>query len=1475
MRRKSVKRVACKALSLSMAMVMCAGLVPSQALAFEKNTGAYAVDETVTQYLSDWNWLSAEAGWKEVVKDGCVECSSIRLRDENGEEHTYQKGIGAHAASKIVYDIKEKGVLRFQSDVGVNKEGGTCGFTVMTDVSSEPLFQTEEPLKASDSVLHVDVAIPENATKLILLTDNGNDGEGNDHSVWAGAKVVLDADVQDNLYKVILTAPSQINIDATDRATVKGVLVDGTEADLSQVDIKYTSSDEEVLSVSETGELKGLKSGVSTLTVSVTLDGITKTTSRKILVRETENLLDSISSPDNSLKAEFCLSDKGEIQYLVKKDNEIVVETSSLGIVTDLDDFTQGLRFLEKTSVTQGVDDYDLTGAKVSHVHDTYNEVTYTFWGQNGTELKVIVRMYDDGVAFRYAVDGEGTLNVSSEKTSVKIPGNSTVHAHVYHSQHEGYPKKYTLDQLTADNYDTPMLYETENGTWGLIGEAAVGESNYCVSRFSGDGKGNVQYVNENDGKPVSIQMPYQSPWRFVVTGDAATINLTTMAENLNPDCEGDFSWVKPGATSWTWLNGDPCNDLETYKEYVDLSVEMGWQYLLMDEGWQLGGNQGQSGQSGWYGYGEWFDDLAAYAKENNIGLLAWAHNKDLQDKHTVTEDHSSELCKLLDEWKSKGIVGIKPDFFFAGTQETIAWMDTLIQETAYHEMLLDMHGCALPSGERRTYPHLLSRESVFGGEQVHWNNSKLTAYNNCLLPFTRNAVGPMDYTPMFKRLFTGHGRNWNHNFSLGQMAAMPVVFETGLQCLADKPASYLGSPAELYFEGMPAEWENSVVLEADPGSYVTIARKAKTGDWYVGAMCDAQRSAQIDMPFLDEGHTYYAIICKDDTMDTVTSEYQKVTSDTKLSIPMLQAGGAAIRIMYDEPEIPDTITLDTSELTLQAYEENTLTATTTKDGQPMEARVIWSSDNESVATVADGVVTGINPGTANITATIDGFDGTLEATCKVKVTSLLADGWEIVNGDARKHWTNVDDNTVEIEVQKGEYYFENGRPTETAKNVFLHDVENTDFEIAVTLSFQPNANYQTAGLIIYRDGTSNFAATRRYHSNFGGNVVGIHGTNVDRFTETYVADPLVTQSAIDLKIEKNGTQLTSYYSLDGRQTWTKYNDAEWKSFENASAEELKVGLYTANNSDTNEKATFKNFTIKYVQDEQETVLPLFDMKNETANKTLLQKTYDYALTLSTDGVTDTAKAAFETALANAKAVLDDEAATQDQVNAAWDALLEGIWGLGLTQGDKTMLNLLIDRAQDMIPNKDKYVADHWQQLVDALAEAQKVASDGDAMQEDVDQAAQALLDAILAQRYKADKSILKELIRQAEDMELTGYTAESVAVFRTALANAQAVLADETLTEDDQATVDAAVEQLTQAMNGLTAEGTPEATDKPQTTDKPEVTDKPQATHKPGQGNVPQTGDHSQITLWVTMMSLCAASALILVAVKGRRKAK
>ena len=228
------------------------------------------------------------------------------------------------------------------------------------------------------------------------------------------------------------------------------------------------------------------------------------------------------------------------------------------------------------------------------------------------------------------------------------------------------------------------------------------------------------------------------------------------------------------------------------------------------------------------------------------------------------------------------------------------------------------------------------------------------------------------------------------------------------------------------------------------------------------------------------------------------------------------------------------------------------------------------------------------------------------------------------------------------------------------------------------------------------------------------------------------------------------------------------------------------------------------------------------------SNKTLLQATYDYALEQSTEGVTDSAKAYFEKVLAEAEAVLNDGLAEQAAVDEAWNNLLEGIWGLGLVQGDKTYLSMVIDRADAMIPNADKYVEANWQQLVDALAEAKAVYEDGDAMDSDIKPVAENLLNAILAQRYKADKSILEELIKKAEGMDLSGYTEESVNVFNSALRAANAVLANMSLTIEDQKVVDDAAADLQAAIENLSADDNTGSGD-----------------NKPGDSNTPSDGNN------------------------------
>ncbi len=291
--------------------------------------------------------------------------------------------------------------------------------------------------------------------------------------------------------------------------------------------------------------------------------------------------------------------------------------------------------------------------------------------------------------------------------------------------------------------------------------------------------------------------------------------------------------------------------------------------------------------------------------------------------------------------------------------------------------------------------------------------------------------------------------------------------------------------------------------------------------------------------------------------------------------------------------------------------------------------------------------------------------------------------------------------------------------------------------------------------------------------------------------------DIKVTITPEELKVDANPGQKGQFTALvEG----TDNQDVEWTISGNSSEETLITNgqLFLG----TDETAT--EMTVTATSVENPDCFGTAKVIVDRANMTLLQKTYDYAKNLSTEGVTDSAKAYFEKVLAEAEAVLNNAAASQEEVNTAWDNLLEGIWGLGIVQGDKTMLEQLIVKAEAMIPNQDKYVQDNWQQLVDALADAKAMMDNGDALEEDIQPVADALLEAILAQRFKADKSNLEDLINKAESIDLSKYTEESVAVFQAAFKAANAVLADESLSEDDQDVVDNAVAELNAAIENL-----------------------------------------------------------------------
>ena len=294
------------------------------------------------------------------------------------------------------------------------------------------------------------------------------------------------------------------------------------------------------------------------------------------------------------------------------------------------------------------------------------------------------------------------------------------------------------------------------------------------------------------------------------------------------------------------------------------------------------------------------------------------------------------------------------------------------------------------------------------------------------------------------------------------------------------------------------------------------------------------------------------------------------------------------------------------------------------------------------------------------------------------------------------------------------------------------------------------------------------------------------------------------------------------------------------------------------------------------------TVAAVFELKDTdpeepeepSAVRQLLQKTYDRVKDLSTEGVVDSAVKVFEETLANVRDILENRPdATDKELLEAWNQLVDATHGLGLLKGDKSVLEVLVSQAEEMTANADRYVAENWPQLEEALAEAKAVLEDGDAMEDTIRPAEDKLLDAILAQRYKADKDNLQALIGKANSIDLSQYTEASVSVFKAALKTANAVMADESLSEDDQAVVDSAVKELDEAISGLVKTSGGGESGDGNTGDGGNDGNNGGGNTGSGRTDTPKTGDNADVFLWGAVMTAAIAGVLAVFVAERRRK--
>jgi alpha-glucosidase len=319
-------------------------------------------------------------------------------------------------------------------------------------------------------------------------------------------------------------------------------------------------------------------------------------------------------------------------------------------------------------------------------------------------------------------------------------------------------------------------------------------------------------------------------------------------------------------AWSW-WSDSSSPRSLARQQQYVDFAARMGWEYVLVDAGWDR----------------SWVPSLVAYSRDRGVRILLWARWSDLRT--------SRQRDRLLGRWQQWGIAGVKLDYIQSDSQQRMGWYEKVSRATAAHRLLVYFHGSTLPRGIQRRWPNVMTMEAVTGAEHYKTRGSRLvTPALNTTLPFTRNAVGSMDYTPV---TFSAAGRDT----SLAHELALSVVFESGLQHFADSPASYDAQPiAREFLRQVPAAWDDTRFIGGYPGKSVTLARR-HGNDWFVGSISSEQATTlAVPLGFRAPGRRYQATIVSD-SGGVLVAEQRTVTRTGELILRLAANGGVAMRL--------------------------------------------------------------------------------------------------------------------------------------------------------------------------------------------------------------------------------------------------------------------------------------------------------------------------------------------------------------------------------------------------------------------------------------------------------------------------------------------------------------------------------------------------------------------------------------------------
>jgi alpha-glucosidase len=505
----------------------------------------------------------------------------------------------------------------------------------------------------------------------------------------------------------------------------------------------------------------------------------------------------------------------GTVSLAVSRGGRTVLEPSPVGIVTERADLASGLRFLGRTD-RRVAEYYTTTVGKELQRHVQMTEARFAFAGAEGARLDLVVRASDDGIAYRYVLP-EDLGAVLGEASAFNVPADATAWLARHRRDYENPFIRYTASTAPTAEFMTPALFDVD-GTYLFLAESDL-DGSYSGSRLVHT-TGSGSYGLKLWDPAVAVDGPLATPWRAMVVGDLATVAESTLIDDLAPDSRiADTRWIRPGAALWTWLAGGRTagQSLERQKEYVDYAAARGWPYEAVDAGWYFDPNQWDVTDPNWQ-TNSWMPELVRYGRERGVRIIVWIHYRDLD-----TAEERAQWLPTLERW---GVAGVKIDFMDSESQERLKWYDEILPATAAHHLLVNFHGSNIPKGIHRTWPHVVTMEGVHGGEK----SSNLTTSHITALPFTRNVVGSMDYTPE-----AFHRTAPRRPTSDANELALSVVFESGVQNFAGTPESYDARPeARRFLEQVPTVWDETRLLAGRPAEGAVFARRSGAR-WFVG----------------------------------------------------------------------------------------------------------------------------------------------------------------------------------------------------------------------------------------------------------------------------------------------------------------------------------------------------------------------------------------------------------------------------------------------------------------------------------------------------------------------------------------------------------------------------------------------------------------------------------------------------------------